>query len=306
MRDQVYTTHFDEDVSENNECPECDGRVVTNIAETVCEDCGLVLSEDELDRGPEWRRFDAQERRRTGGPRTETQHDRGLATEIGYVADGSGVSGEKRRRLGRLRQQQQRSRFASKRDRNLAHGLSEVQRIASAMGFSGSIRDQACRLFRSAQAEGLLPGRSIETMAAAAVYGTCRCNGLARTIDEIEAYARGDYSGLVNAYRALNRELGLPTQPMTPAAYIPRLASELDVPERVRRRARALADLAEQAGVVSGKHPAGFAGACLYVAAEELDWYLKHAAVAEAADACPVTVRAHRECVRALIETPAT
>lgn len=46
----------------------------------------------------------------------------------------------------------------------------------------------------------------------------------------------------------------------------------------------------------------GFAGACLYVAAEEASWYLKHAAVAEAADACPVTVRTHRERVRELMQ----
>lgn len=302
MRDQVYSTRFDEDVQINNQCPECSGHVETNIAETVCEDCGLVLSEERVDRGPEWRAFDEDSRRRTGGPVTERHHDRGLATEIGYVADGSGISGAKQRRLGRLRQRHSRSRFESKQDRNLAHGLSEVQRIASAMGLSDSIRDQACRLFRSAQHADLLPGRSIESMAAAAVYGTCRCNGLARTIDEIDTYARGGYSGLVNAYRVLNRELGLPTQPMTPAEYIPRLASELEVPERVRRRARALAEQAEEQGVVSGKHPSGFAGACLYVAAEEADWYLKHAAVAEAADACPVTVRAHRGTIAELVE----
>lgn len=302
MREHVYSTRFDEDVPTNNQCPECEGHVTTNVRETVCEDCGLVLSDERVDRGPEWRSFDAAERRRTGGPVTETKHDRGLATEIGYVADGSGVSGAKRRRLGRLRQRHKRSRFESKRDRNLAHGLSEVQRIASAMGLSDSILDQACRLFRSAQNEDLLHGRSIESMAAAAVYGACRCNGLARSIDEIDTYARGDYSGLVNAYRVLNRELGLPTQPMTPAGYIPRLASELEVPVRVRRRARELADLAEDEGVVSGKHPAGFAGACLYVAAEAGDWYLKQAAVAEAADACPVTVRTHRECVRELVQ----
>lgn len=303
MHDSVYTTWFDEDVQTNDQCPECCGRVTTNMRETVCEECGLVLFEEELDRGPEWRAFDVAERRRTGGPVTERQHDRGLATEIGYATDGGrGVAGEKRRRLARLRKRHSRSRFQSKRDRNLAHGLSEVQRIASAIGLAASIGDQACRLFRSAQTADLLPGRSIESMAAAAVYGACRCNGLARTLDEIDQYARGGYSGFVNAYKVLNRELGLPTQPMTPQEYVPRLASNLDVPERVRRRGLALAVRAEKQGVVTGKHPAGFAGACLYVAAEEADWSLAHRAVAEAADACVATVRAHRETVTEIAE----
>jgi len=69
----------------------------------------------------------------------------------------------------------------------LAHGLSEVRRIVSRLELSESIRDQACQLFRSAQNEDLLRGRSIEAMAAASVYGACRCNGWPRTLDEIVA-----------------------------------------------------------------------------------------------------------------------
>lgn len=38
----IYETTFDEDVqSTTNQCPECDGRVTTNAAETVCDDRGL-------------------------------------------------------------------------------------------------------------------------------------------------------------------------------------------------------------------------------------------------------------------------
>jgi len=46
--------------------------------------------------------------------------------------------------------------------------------------------------------------------------------------------------------------------------YIPRLASDLDCPEQIRHRARVLAEVAEDAGVTIGVHPAGFAAACLY------------------------------------------
>jgi len=299
MREHVYESRFDEDVQSNDQCPECSGTVRTNTHETCCEACGLVISEDELDRGPEWRSFEIDEKRRTGAPRSERFHDRGLSTEIGYATDG-GCSPEKRRRLGRLRMRHKRSRYESKRDRNLAHGLGEIDRITSALGLSDSLRDQASRLFRSAQNADLLPGRSIESMAAAAVFGACRCNGLARTLDEIAQYARGGYSGLVNAYKVLNRELGLPTQPMTPLEYLPRVAAAVAAPDRVRRRARELAEWAEVSGVVSGKHPAGFAGACLYVAANERAWDVTNREIAEAADACVATVRAHRERVREL------
>ena len=50
----IYETAFDEDVQPtSNQCPECDGRVTTNAAETVCDDCGLVLDDLRIDHGPE-------------------------------------------------------------------------------------------------------------------------------------------------------------------------------------------------------------------------------------------------------------
>jgi hypothetical protein len=82
----IYETSFDEDVrteSSANQCPECDGRVTTNAVETVCEDCGLVIDEQRIDHGPEWRAYDDEECERTGAPLTAARHDRGLSTEIG-------------------------------------------------------------------------------------------------------------------------------------------------------------------------------------------------------------------------------
>jgi len=45
----IYETGFDEDIQTNsstNPCPECDGRVTTNAVETICEDCGLIIDEN--------------------------------------------------------------------------------------------------------------------------------------------------------------------------------------------------------------------------------------------------------------------
>jgi len=65
----IYETSFDEDVraeSNANQCPECNGRVTTNAVETVCEDCGLIIDEQRIDYGPEWRAYDDEEGERTG------------------------------------------------------------------------------------------------------------------------------------------------------------------------------------------------------------------------------------------------
>ena len=90
-------------------------------------------------------------------------------------------------------------RFQSKAERNLGHGLGEVRRISSAVELSEPIHDQACRLFRSAQNEDCLRGRSIEAMVAASVYGAYRCNGRPRTLDAITESARVQQSQVTNA-----------------------------------------------------------------------------------------------------------
>ncbi|ELZ28724.1 transcription initiation factor TFB [Halogeometricum pallidum JCM 14848] len=305
MRD-IYETSFDEDVqteSNANQCPECSGRVTTNSVETICEDCGLVIDEQRIDRGPEWRTHDQDRRKRTGAPLTAARHDRGLSTEIGRRKDANGneLSGRKRQQLARMRREQTRGRFQSKAERNLAHGLGEVRRIASVLELSDSIRDQACQLFRSAQNEDLLRGRSIEAIATASVYGACRCSGLSRTLDDIVDAARVEQSRVKSAYKTLNTDLGLPTQPVRPSEFVPRLASELDVPDSIRHRARRLAEQAESTSATTGVRPPGFAAACLYKAGREEGRWLTQSEVAEAANVTPPTIRSHQDALGELV-----
>ena len=73
-----------------------------------------------------------------------------------------------------MRREQTRGRWRSKAERNLAHGLGEVRRLASVLELSDSVRDQACQLFQGAQNEDLLHGRSIEDIATASVYRACQ------------------------------------------------------------------------------------------------------------------------------------
>jgi len=58
-------------------CPECEGNLITDTehGETVCSECGLVVEQDSVDRGPEWRAFDSSERdsKSRGGP--DDEHD---------------------------------------------------------------------------------------------------------------------------------------------------------------------------------------------------------------------------------------
>jgi transcription initiation factor TFIIB len=270
-------------------CPECNGRLDDAGEETYCLDCGLVVGEDRVDRGPEWRNFqDGPDRKRTGAPLTRSRHDRGLSTEIGRSTR---LTGRKRRLFARLRRQHNRARISSRAERNRVYGFTEVRRMVGALGLPDSIRDRACVLFESAQNEDLLRGRSLEGFAAAAVYAVCRTDALSRTLAEIGAVAKATRDELTAAYDALNRELGLPTGPIDPEEYLARFANQLELPNGIERRARTLVEKSHELGLTNGRNPSGVAAACLYTAATEHDHALTQQAAADVAGVTPVTLR---------------
>ena len=291
-----------------NTCPECDGRVTMNTAEVVCDDCGLILADNTVDMGPEWRSFDGPDRSRAGPPRTSARHDRGLSTEIGYNCDARGrtLDGKTKRRLGRLRREHRRGRFQSKAERNQAYGFTQIRRIVGALGLGKSFRDQACRLFASGQEAGLFPGRSIEAMAAAAVYATCRCRGRPETRVEITRFSRVSDTRVRNAYRVLNTELGLPAVPRSPATFLPKLVSALDLPQAVERRAQAILEADPDSDGGSGANPIGIAGGALLIAATDLGVReeFTQRELAHAADVTPVTLRGHRDSLLSVSQHP--
>jgi len=306
---EIYDTGFDESSGRTiaaDTCPECSGRLETESGEIACRDCGIVVESCRLDRrGPRLFADDDTSKARTGAPLTEARHDRGLSTEIGYKTDGNGntLSSKKQRQLSRLRREHGRARWRSKAERNLATGLVEIARISSDLELSQSLREQASALFRTAQDSDLLVGRSIESIAAASVYATCRLNGTTRTLTEVAAVAPVDEDRVENGYRTLNADLELPVPPQSPVAFLPSLAAEFQLPARVEQRARTLAVRAHDEGVSSGAHPAGFAAACLAVAASPMANPPTQLAFADAADVSAATIRNHRDRLTALLAT---
>lgn len=270
-------------------CPECAGSLRLEQTETICTNCGLVVDEDPIDRGPEWRNFeDGPNRARTGAPLTRSRHDRGLSTEIGRSTR---IKGRKRRRLARMRREHDRASVGSTADRNRIYGFTEIRRLVGRLSLPDSLRDQACVLFESAQNEDLLAGRSLEGFAAAAVYAVCRTVGVARTMEEIDAVARADADELRTAYGAMNRELGLPTGPIDPTEYLPRYATELGIDAEVEERARSMIESAVETGRIGGRNPSGVAAAALYAAAREEPDRPTQAEAADVGGVTPVTLR---------------
>ena len=280
-------------------CPECSGNVITDDehGETVCDACGLVITEDSVDRGPEWRAFDSAEKdqkSRVGAPTTNTMHDKGLSTNIDWRnkdAYGRSLGARQRQKMQRLRKWNERFRTRDSKERNLKQALGEIDRMASAVGLPDNVRETASVIYRRALDEDLLPGRSIEGVSTSCVYAAARMAGVPRSLDEIADVSRVEKSEIARTYRYVVRELSLEVRPADPEQYVPRFASSLELSEESEMRAKQLLKNAKEQGVHSGKSPVGLAAAAVYAAALLTNEKTTQAAVSEVADISEVTIR---------------
>ena len=293
------TEQTDERANDVLTCPECSGKLVADEehGETICVDCGLVVEEGTVDRGPEWRAFDSREKdkkSRVGAPTTNMMHDKGLSTNIDWRdkdAYGNALGAKQRKKMQRLRKWNERFRTRDSKERNLKQALGEIDRMASALGLPENVRETASVIYRRALDENLLPGRSIEGVSTSAVYAAARQAGVPRSLDEITEVSRVEKSEIARTYRYVVRELGLEVQPADPESYVPRFVSSLGLSEEAERRARELLKNAKEQGVHSGKSPVGLAAAAVYAAALLTNEKTTQAAVSEVADISEVTIR---------------
>ncbi|QPV63724.1 transcription initiation factor IIB [Halosimplex litoreum] len=295
------------------ECPECGGRLDadTEHGETVCAECGLVVEEDEIDRGPEWRAFnpsEKDEKSRVGAPTTNMMHDKGLSTNIGWQnkdAYGNSLSSNQRQKMQRLRTWNERFRTRDSKERNLKQALGEIDRMASALGLPKTVRETASVIYRRALEENLLPGRSIEGVATASLYAAARQANTPRSLDEMTAVSRVDKMELTRTYRYVVRELNLEIKPADPESYLPRFVSDLELSDDTERRARELIVSARDQGILSGKSPVGLAAAAVYAAALLTNEKVTQSEVSEVANISEVTIRNRYKELLESVDAPA-
>src|SRR5574344_2396639 len=253
-----------EGTEEIEKCPECGSKHLVRDyerGELTCEDCGLVLDDQFIDQGPEWRAFDAEQgekRARTGAPMTYTIHDKGLSTEISWKnkdSYGKSIPTRNRAQLYRLRKWQRRIRVSNATERNLAFALSELDRMASAMGLPRNVRETAAMIYRKAVNKNLIRGRSIEGVVAASLYAACRQCGVPRTLDEVAGSSRVGRKEIGRTYRFMTRELKLKLMPTKPQDYVQRFCSELKLSGEVQTKAAEILKDESDKELTSGRGP---------------------------------------------------
>ena len=281
-------------------CPDCGGTEFENDsvrAEISCKYCGLVIEENLIDQGPEWRAFDTEQRKnrtRVGAPATPTVHDKGLPTVIDYKnkdARGGAIPDRNKAQIYRIRKLQKIIRISGAGERNLAFALSEIDRNSSNLSLPRSVRVDASSIYRDAAKHNLVRGRSIDGVVSASLYAACRRCNVPRTLDEIASVSKASKKEVGRTYRFLARELDIKLAPTSPADYVPRFATKIGLSKEAESKAIEIIRKAKDKGLTSGKGPTGVAAAALYIASVLLGERKTQREVADASGVTEVTIR---------------
>src|SRR4030042_11821 len=199
-----------------DKCPECGSDNLVHdydTGETVCGDCGLVLYEQMMDKGPEWRAF--------------TQEEKASRSRVGVP-----------------------TRYS----------------VNDKVYIPAPTKEKAAVVYRKALDKGLVRGRSIAAIAAAALYAACRGSGTPRTLREIAEASLVDKKDVARCYRLLLRELDVHMPIADPLTYVSKIAESTGISGKTQGIAIQILREARKRRAAAGKDPMGLAAAALYIA----------------------------------------
>jgi transcription initiation factor TFIIB len=264
--------------------------------EEVCSNCGLVVSEDIVNTGPEWRAFTSAEkstRPRVGMARSYTLYDMGLSTSFSGDRDARGnrLDSDTRNRMNKLKKYDTRSKLDDTWGRNLSIAMAELDRLSAILHTPRNVKEHAALIYRRALKADLIRGRSIDAFVAASLYAACRKLRVPRPLKEISKASTREHPEVSRSYRLLHRELKMKMPVDDPMKFVSGIASKLNVRQSTQHKAVDILRMARERQGLSGKDPRGIAAAALYMACLDNDDKRIQKDVAAAAGTTEVTLR---------------
>jgi transcription initiation factor TFIIB len=282
-------------------CPNCgDGQKVTDIesGELICTKCGYVIHERVGDEEQDWSVLarEPASKLRTS-PTSLARSGMGLSTIIGRPdrSAGSGLNAAMRSTFDRLRTWD--FRIKGQDERSLKRAFVDLDRLRGMLRLSDTIVEKAAYIYRRAQEQGLVRGRTMRAVMGAAIYIVQREMGISGTLDDIIRATNTKEKDLARAYRILIRELDLKVPMVDPVKCVSRVANKANISERTKRKAMNMIYDVVKSGLAAGKDPMGLAASVLYVSCVNSGEVKSQAAIAGAAGVSEVTLRKNQRLI---------
>ena len=287
-----------------DECSACGSEQLVTIpdsGEIVCEHCGVVISDKTEEKGPEWRTFatatvggEGNDENRTGMPFSLARSDMGLSTIIGRTnkdAKGSKINSSMLSAIERLRTWDSRTQVYTSTDKNLTQAFAQLYTLKDKLGLPSAVIEKTAYIYRKAQENRLVLGRSISAVLVAAIYTACREMGIPRTLNDIATKSNVKRKSVAKCYRQLLLGLDLKIPMVDPIKCITRIANKAEITEKTKHQAINLMNIVTEIEISAGKDPMGLAATVIYASCIRTGEIKTQKEIANAADITDMTLR---------------
>ena len=268
-------------------CPECEGDIISlqQKGETVCQQCGLVLNEKELDISHSgiraYSKQEKEKRERIGSPISILTPDIGLTT----IIDRKEIQDPDLRRAAKW------NTHLSWEKRNLLIAITELKRISSNLHFPEYVKKATVRLYRKTFKKKLLRGRSIKGMVSACAYFICKQEKVPITLQEILKESSTNENNVKRCYKILIKEMNLKSPPIDPISLIPRYCANLNLGYDIEKEVISVLIKVLKKISTCGKDPKGFCAGSIYLITKIKNTKISQAEIAKAIGITEVTLR---------------
>jgi len=253
-------------------CPVCGGPLVDDRekGEVVCAQCGLVVAEETIDMGPEWRVFDEREKRRVRTAPLKLVAKTDMAVKAEH--------GARWRRLARFHRE-----TLHGYERRLAKIGGEIRRVRECVGLPQRVAEEAESLVK--KYFEVVAGFPPEVVAVAVLWTAAKAAGMPKPLEDFLKCSRSEERRVRKVAWRLKEEMRLGRR-LSVGDYVGTLAARVNLPAPVVKAAVEL--LEKNRRLLFGKSP-WVSAAALWLASLKKLGLLK--ALAEAAGTTTVSIR---------------
>jgi len=271
----------------SNVCPECKGLVIPICirGELVCEQCGLVIKERDIDISHSGiRAFTNQEREKkwqNGSPISILVPDIGLST----IIERNKIYNENLKRAVKW------DFHMSWKNKNLLIAITELKRIASNLNLPDYIQKRVIKLYKEAFKKDLLRGRSIRGMLAASIHLACKEEDIPITLGELLKESAVDPKVIKKCFKVLVRELKLSPRVLNPILLIPKFINQLNLDIEAENQTIELMKKYMEKKHIWGKDPKGLCAGAMYLVSKLREKKVTQRKISEVTGVTEVTLR---------------
>ncbi|MFH1623342.1 MAG: TFIIB-type zinc ribbon-containing protein [Candidatus Aenigmatarchaeota archaeon] len=302
-------------------CPECHIKVIVrdyHNGEAVCGNCGLVVADNLMNMGAEWRAYtpeEMDERSRTGPPR-RAMTDMGTTFQPGETKDPSELW-----KYQRLKRQDAHSKIRTADERSVRIANSEIERMCSILNAGWGLQEYAKTLYLQAchveyvdkgkKRKGMLRGRSIDDLAAASIYAAYKMRRVPKKLDDVAEASKRGKKEIARTFRDMFWKMGMKAVVPDARLCVPKIAAAIGLPTQTEDLATTVLGKYRDMKKSAGKDPYGLAAASVYYSAKfvrerggktnGVDYRYTQEPIAEAAGVTSVTIRNRYKDIRGMI-----